>query len=121
MRKPTGPQTFEVGEAFARILTETTRSLVCVLDREGRILLFNEACERATGFSREEVIGRDARDVVIPPEEREAYGEFLEYVWSPTTSRSPSSPPGSTSPTARRATRAARSRCPRNRPRSSTR
>ena len=81
MREPTGSQTFEVGEAFARILTETTRSLVCVLDRDGRILLFNDACERATGYSREEVIGRDARDLVIPPEEREAFGEFLTYVW----------------------------------------
>src|SRR5829696_4331082 len=81
MREPTGPHTFEVGEAFARILTETTRSLVCVLDRDGRILLFNEACERATGYSRAEVIGRDARDHVIPAEEREAFGEFLTYVW----------------------------------------
>jgi PAS domain S-box-containing protein len=77
------PQTgeFTVGEPFARILTETTRSLVCVLDRDGRILLFNEACERATGFRRDEVLGRDARDFVIPPEEREAFGEFLAYVW----------------------------------------
>ena len=77
------PQTgeFTVGESFARILTETTQSLVCVLDRDGRILLFNEACERATGFSHDEVLGRDARDFVIPPEEREAFGEFLAYVW----------------------------------------
>jgi PAS domain S-box-containing protein len=81
MDEPTAPGTFEVGESFARILTETTRSLVCVLDREGRILLFNEACERATGYSRQEVIGRDARDLVIPPEEREAFGEFLSFVW----------------------------------------
>src|SRR5215213_526698 len=81
MPEPTGPHTFEVGEAFARILTETTRSLVCVLDRDGRILLFNEACERATGYRRDEVIGRDARDLVIPPEEREAFGEFLTFVW----------------------------------------
>jgi len=72
---------FIVGESFARILTETTQSLVCVLDRDGRILLFNEACERATGFSQEEVLGRDARDFVIPPEERDAFGEFLAYVW----------------------------------------
>jgi len=71
---------FEVGESFARILTETTQSLVCVLDPEGRILLFNEACARATGFTREEVLGRDARDFVIPPEEREAFGEFLTFV-----------------------------------------
>jgi PAS domain S-box-containing protein len=77
------PQTgqFSVGESFARILTEATQSLVCVLDREGRILLFNEACERATGFQRDEVLGRDARTCVIPDEEREAFGEFLTYVW----------------------------------------
>jgi PAS domain S-box-containing protein len=77
------PQTgeFTLDESFARILTETTQSLVCALDRDGRILLFNDACERATGYRREEVIGRDARDFVIPPEEREAFGEFLAYVW----------------------------------------
>src|SRR3954453_1386915 len=77
------PQTgeFVVGESFARILTQTTQSLVCVLDRDGRILLFNEACERATGYRREEVLGADARDFVIPPEEREAFGEFLAYVF----------------------------------------
>jgi PAS domain S-box-containing protein len=73
---------FRVGESFARILTEATQSLVCVLDRDGRILLFNEACERATGFHRDEVLGRDARECVIPPEERDAFGEFLNYVWS---------------------------------------
>jgi PAS domain S-box-containing protein len=72
---------FQVGESFARILTETTQSLICVLDRDGRILLFNEACERATGYRRDEVIGRNAREVVIPPEERNAFAEFLAYVY----------------------------------------
>ena len=81
MEEPAEPRAFEVGESFARILTETTRSLVCVFDREGRILLFNEACERATGYRRDEVLGRDARDLVIPPEEREAFSEFLTFVW----------------------------------------
>jgi PAS domain S-box-containing protein len=75
------PEEFELGESFAAVLTETTQSLVCVYDREARILLFNDACERATGYSREEVLGRDARDFVIPPEERDAFGEFLAYVW----------------------------------------
>jgi PAS domain S-box-containing protein len=77
---------FIVGDSFARILTETTQSLVCVYDRAGRILLFNEACERATGFTRTEVLGRDARDIVIPPEERDAFSEFLAYVWDARTS-----------------------------------
>src|SRR3954469_3694927 len=70
-----------IGDSFARILTETTQSLVCVYDEDGRILLFNEACERATGFTRAEILGRPARDLVIPPEERDAFGEFLAFVW----------------------------------------
>ncbi|HYY04441.1 MAG TPA: PAS domain S-box protein [Gaiellaceae bacterium] len=68
--------------AFAQALAETTQTLVCVLDRHGRILFFNEACERSTGFTRHEVLGRDARDFVIPPEERGAFGDVLAYVWS---------------------------------------
>ena len=85
--KRRSPSEFVVGDSFARLLTETTQSLVCVSTATARILLFNEACERATGFARDEVIGRDARDFVIPPEERDAFGEFLAYVW---TTRPPS-------------------------------
>ena len=81
MDEPLRTEEFVLGDAFARVLTETTQSLVCVLDRDGRILLFNDACVRATGFSREEVLGRDAREFVIPPEEREVFREFLAYVW----------------------------------------
>jgi PAS domain S-box-containing protein len=72
---------FVLGDEFARALTETTQALVCVLDCAGTILLFNDACERSTGFSRDEVIGRDAREVVIPPEEAEAFGDVLAYIW----------------------------------------
>src|SRR5918999_88373 len=56
--------------AFAAALAATTQSLVCVLDAEGHILVFNEACERATGFSRDEVLGRVATLVAAeaPPE-----------------------------------------------------
>ncbi len=73
---------FILGDRFARVLTETTMSLVCVLDQDGRIIFFNDACERVTSFTRDEVVGGDARDFVIPPEEAEAYGEVLAYVWS---------------------------------------
>src|SRR5947208_17192063 len=79
-QSPESPE-FVFGESFARILTEATHSLVCVLDREGRILLFNEACERTTGYGRDEVLGRDARAFVIPPEGLKAFGELLAYVW----------------------------------------
>ena len=72
---------FVLGDDFARVLTETTQALVCVLDSGGRILLFNDACERSTGFSRDEVLGRDAREFVIPAEEAEAFGDVLAYIW----------------------------------------
>ena len=37
----------EVGAA----LVDTTQTLVCILDREGRIVRFNPACERVTGWT----------------------------------------------------------------------
>ena len=67
--------------AFADALAETTQSLVCVLDRDARILVFNEACERATGFARDQVLGQDACDFVIPPEQADAFRELLARVW----------------------------------------
>lgn len=72
---------FVLDDDYARVLTETTQALVCVLDCDGRILLFNDSCERSTGFRREEVLGRDARELVIPPEEAEAFGDVLAYIW----------------------------------------
>ena len=66
-----------LGDAFARVLTETTQALVCVLDREGRILLFNDACVRATGFTREEALGQEIFGLVIPPEEAEAFRAWI--------------------------------------------
>src|SRR3954470_10650811 len=63
----------EVGAA----LVDTAQTLVCVLDREGRIVRFNRACERVTGWSSADVVGRDARDTVIPPEDHAAFGEMI--------------------------------------------
>jgi PAS domain S-box-containing protein len=63
----------EVGAA----LVDTAQTLVCVLDRDGRIARFNTACERVTGWRSDEVLGRDARETVIPPEDAEAFGEMI--------------------------------------------
>jgi len=64
----------EVGAA----LVDTAQTLVCVLDARGRIVRFNRACERVTGWTSAEVVGRDARDTVIPPEDAAAFGEMIE-------------------------------------------
>src|ERR671932_871645 len=64
----------EVGAA----LVDTAQTLVCVLDAQGRIVRFNRACERVTGWTSAEVVGRDARETVIPPEDAAAFAELIE-------------------------------------------
>jgi PAS domain S-box-containing protein len=49
-------------------LVETAPSLVVLADPEGRILLFNRACEELTGYAREEVIGKSLFELFVPPE-----------------------------------------------------
>ena len=67
---PLGP------DDYVDVLAETGMGIVCILGADGRIVLFDEACERATGFAAADVVGRDARETAIPPEEADAFGEL---------------------------------------------
>jgi len=49
----------------------TTPALVCVVDLQGRITLFNPALEMLTGWSADEVVGRLFCDVLVVPHEVE--------------------------------------------------
>lgn len=44
-------------------------ALVVVLDRQGRILKFNQACEQTTGYTFDEVVGKCLWDFLLLPEE----------------------------------------------------
>jgi PAS domain S-box-containing protein len=50
-------------------IRETTGGLICVLDSEGRIIHFNPACERSTGYAFAEVKNRHVWDFLLIPEE----------------------------------------------------
>jgi two-component system cell cycle sensor histidine kinase/response regulator CckA len=50
-------------------VVETVASLVLVLDRSGRIVRFNRACEAATGYTFKDVRGRCVWDLFLLPEE----------------------------------------------------
>lgn len=50
-------------------ILDTAAALVVVLDRQGRIVRFNRACETATGYSFEEVRGQALWDLFLIPEE----------------------------------------------------
>ena len=56
---------------FSRMLLEKTHALVVALDRQGAIVEFNEACQRLTGYSREEALGRKVWEFLLVPEEIE--------------------------------------------------
>ena len=61
----------EAERDFSTTVLDTVSSLVLVLDRDGRILRFNAACEDAGGFAAVEVVGRPFWELLIPPEEVE--------------------------------------------------
>jgi PAS domain S-box-containing protein len=50
---------------------ETTGALVVVLDRHGRVIMFNRTCENTTGYKFDEVRGQYIWDVLLLPEESE--------------------------------------------------
>ncbi|HEX5900233.1 MAG TPA: PAS domain S-box protein [Solirubrobacteraceae bacterium] len=51
---------------------DTAGSLILVLDGNGTIVTFNRACERLTGRSAKEMIGRRTWEVLAPPETAQA-------------------------------------------------
>ena len=69
-------------EGLADALVELSQCLVCSFDRQARIVRFNRTCEEATGYRAADVLGHDARDIVIPPEDREAFGQMIEEAWT---------------------------------------
>jgi two-component system CheB/CheR fusion protein len=59
-------------QGFTTAVLESAGALVIVTDLEGRIVRFNRACRRVSGYSFEEVEGKPCWDVLVPTEEIEA-------------------------------------------------
>ena len=56
---------------FISAVLDTAGALVVVLDHQGRIVRFNRACERTTGYSFDEVRGKLLWDLFLIPDEVE--------------------------------------------------
>ena len=54
---------------FISTLLDTVGALVCVLDREGRIVMFNRACEQISGYRFDEVKGKYVWDLFLLEED----------------------------------------------------
>jgi PAS domain S-box-containing protein len=56
---------------FNEAILQTASSLVVVLTRDGRIVRFNEECERVTGYRFHEVANRPFQEIFVPEDEAE--------------------------------------------------
>ncbi|HEX4822873.1 MAG TPA: PAS domain S-box protein [Candidatus Polarisedimenticolaceae bacterium] len=61
-------QALEAERDLSAAVLDTVGSLVVVLDREGRVLRFNRACEAAGGIPAMDVLGRRLFDLLVPAE-----------------------------------------------------
>ncbi len=63
---------------FAAALLDTLGALVVVLDRNGRIVRFNRACERTTGYSFSEVQGLRLEELLADRDEGARFESLLQ-------------------------------------------
>jgi len=75
---PTGPETRlpeqlrEGGDRLAATVAAALDAIITI-DHEGRIVEFNPAAEQTFDHSRQDVIGRDMAELIIPPADRERH------------------------------------------------
>jgi PAS domain S-box-containing protein len=65
---------------FISAVVDTVSALVLVLDPQGRIIRFNQACEQTTGYSFDEVRGRYFWNLFLLPEEVEQVKAVFEQL-----------------------------------------
>ncbi len=63
---------------FSEAIFDTIGSVVVVMDRSGAIVRFNEAAQRLTGYSENEVLGKRVWDDLLIPEQKEPVKAVFE-------------------------------------------
>lgn len=71
------------GERRLREMLENVKLIAVMLDSAGRVIFCNDFLLGLTGWSKEELLGRDWFDTCLPPDSREATkGYFLDFLES---------------------------------------
>ncbi|HEX3975654.1 MAG TPA: diguanylate cyclase [Solirubrobacteraceae bacterium] len=66
------------GATFTRSILDTAHEAFVSMDAAGRIIDWNGAAERAFGYTRDEVVGRELADTIVPERFRQAHREGLQ-------------------------------------------
>src|SRR2546421_2302144 len=64
-------------EMLYRGILENALDCIITMDADGRVLEFNPAAERTFGFSRQEAVGKELAELIIPPRMREQHRRGL--------------------------------------------
>lgn len=67
---------------FTSLVVDTVASLIIVIDVAGHVVRFNRECERVSGYSYTEVMGRPFPMHLLPPEERNQMENILREISS---------------------------------------
>src|SRR6185295_1054805 len=70
------------GEASQAAIIESALDSIITIDAAGLVVAWNAAAERAFGYPRQEAVGRELAELIVPPTSREAHraglGRFLQ-------------------------------------------
>jgi PAS domain S-box-containing protein len=64
-------------EARTRAILEAALDCIVTMDEHGCVVEFNPAAERTFGYSREDVVGREMGELIVPPRLRELHRQGL--------------------------------------------
>ena len=72
-----GDDALKRSEARKAAILDAALDCIITIDHEGRIIEFNPAAERTFGYRRDDVVGRQLADAIIPPSLREKHRQGL--------------------------------------------
>lgn len=80
LSRQTTEDELETERNFVSAILNTANALVLVLDAEGRIVRFNQACVNTTGYIFEEIAGKRFSEVFLPPETRVSVTSIFNHL-----------------------------------------
>jgi len=75
-------EALRVQRGFAESLVDTARVIVLILDREGKVVRFNRFAQELTGYSEEDVVGKDWFATFLPDGDRPRIEDVFSAVMS---------------------------------------
>ncbi len=74
---PVGGDLRRVRDSLLAAVLESAHDCVIVIDAQGAVVELNSAAERTFGYPREEMLGREVAELVVPPKLRERHRQAV--------------------------------------------